>query len=214
MSNVETQCPRLVRYFRNLRGGSQPILAAASDGLIYVVKFADNQQGEYLSFNECMGAELYRACGLPVAPWKLLQVADTFLDQNPSCWSETPNGRRKPAPGMCFGSRFLGDGSRLYEILPGSYFQRVTNATDFWFAWLLDVGANHTDNRQAIFREEAFSHLQAVFIDFGHMFGGASGGDPFRSIRQSQYRDARIYSRVSLRFLVTLSKNLDSLVVS
>jgi hypothetical protein len=107
------------RYIRNLRGGSQPILAQASDGLLYVVKFTNNIQGANLPFNESIGTELYRACKLRVPAWKPVLVTDSFLDQNPDCWMQTPKGRLRPDSGLCFGSRFLGgDGIRLLEVLP------------------------------------------------------------------------------------------------
>lgn len=202
----------VTRYIRSLRGGSQPILAEASDGNMYVVKFMKSLQGPHLLFNEGMGTELYRSCGLPVAPWTVLQVSDRFLDQNPGCWSETVEGRQRPAAGLCFGSRFLDPGgTSLYEVLPGSYFQRVRNARDFWVGWVLDVCADHSDSRQAIFCEEASGHLESVFIDFGHMFGGASGGELNRPFRTSRYRDERIYPHVTSRFLLTLRRILGNL---
>lgn len=205
----------VTRYIRSLRGGSQPILAEANDGNLYVVKFADNIQGPHLPFNESMGTELYRACGLPVSPWKALEITDSFLDRNPACWWQTQQGRLRPLAGVSFGSRFLsGQSARLFEILPGSYFERVRNATDFWLAWTLDVCADHSDVRQAIFREELSGQLGAVFIDFGHMFGGATGRDPFRHVLASRYRDGRVYSRMKPRFLLTVRKILDTLDVN
>ena len=202
----------VTRYLRSLRGGSQPILAEANDGNIYVVKFTDNLQGPQLPFNESMGTELYRACGLRVAPWKVLQITESFLDRNPASWSETPQGRRRPAAGLCFGSRFLGgQSSRLFEIMPESYFQRAKNASDFWLAWMLDVCANHSDARQAIFCEEPSGQLEAVFIDFGHMFGGATGRDPFRHFRTSRYLDERIYPCIKPEFLLTIRRIVDTL---
>lgn len=214
MSSLSKPFALVTRYIRSLRGGSQPVLAEASDGNVYVVKFTDNLQGPHLPFNECMGTELYRACGLPVAPWKTLQVTDSFLDQTPACWFETPEGRQRPAPGLCFASRFLGGGgTRLFEILPGSYFQRVTNAADFWLAQVLDVCARHSDSRQAIFCEGLSERLYAVFIDFGHMFAGATGSDENPHTQASWYRDERIYPHVSPRFLLTLRRILDSVDV-
>src|ERR1039457_415092 len=121
MPALERSFSRVTRYIRNFHGGSQPILAQASDGLQYVVKFNNNLQGPNVPFNESVGSELYRACGLAVPSWKPLLVSDTFLDQNPDCWMQTPEGRLRPASGLCFGSRFLGaEGTRLLEILPGS----------------------------------------------------------------------------------------------
>ncbi len=212
MPALGTQSTLVTHYIRSLRGGSQPILAEASDGNIYVVKFAGNLQGPHLPFNDSMGTELYRACGLPTTPWKALKVCNSFLDRNPACWLETPEGRRKPTAGLCLGSRFLGDqGTTLFEVLPGSYFQRVENAADFWLAWLVDVCTNHSDARQAIFCEKPSRQLAAVFIDFGYMFGGGTGTDPFRDSRQSRYRDRRIYPRINSGALRTLRKTVNTM---
>jgi hypothetical protein len=203
--------PFVTHYVRNLRGGSQPILAWASDGLLYVVKFANNLQGPNLLFNESAGSELYRACGLPVPEWRPLAVSDSILDKNPDCWMETPEGRLRPASGLCFGSRFLGEnGKRILEILPGSMFKRVRNQISFWQAWLIDVCAEHVDNRQAIFVEDAEGWLEAHFIDHGHLFGGPKA-DLKRNFGASRYLDPRIYGQVSSEALLSFQDVLQAL---
>lgn len=213
MTGLSEDFAVVTRYIRNLRGGSQPILAEASDGLLYVIKFRNNLQGPNLTFNEAMGAELYRACGFPVAPWKPLLVSDAFLDQNPACWLQTPEGALRPASGVCFGSCFLGgDGVRLFEILPGSYFQRVQNRRDFWVSWLVDICAQHADNRQAIFEEGITGKLNAVFIDHGHMFGGPKG-DQNPHFKASRCLDARIYDDKAASFVLTRAELGDKLRV-
>jgi hypothetical protein len=200
-------------FIRKLCGGSQPILVQASDGHLYVVKFANNLQGQNLLFNEAIGSELYAACQMPVVPWKPILVTDQFIDQNRTCWMETPEGRLRPESGLCFGSRYLGeDGARLFEILPGSSFKRIQNLEDFWLAWMLDICAGHTDNRQAIFEQEDEGNLKAVFIDHGHMFSGPNG-DQRRHFRTSAYLDMRIYEPISALFRMTLARkafNLNS----
>jgi len=184
-------------HIRKLRGGSQPILVQASDGQYYVVKFVNNPQGANVLFNESMGTELYRACKLPVPSWKPLMVTDSSLDSNPACWIETVEGRLRPKSGLCFGSEFLGGGrKRLLEILPGTSFKRVHDRTNFWLAWLLDICAEHADNRQAVFVEDAGGWLDAFFIDHGHLLGGPEGRRQV-PIRASRYLDPRIYSDVS-----------------
>ena len=204
--------PAFVTHFvRNLRGGSQPILARASDGFLYVVKFANNLQGPNLLFNEGAGSELYHACGLPVPKWRPLVVSDSFLDKNPECWMQTPEGHLRPASGLCFGSRFLGgNGKRILEILPGSMFKRVRNQMSFWLAWLIDVFAEHVDNRQAIFEEGADGWLDAYFIDHGHLFGGPNA-DSKRHFRASRYLDRRIYGQVSSETLLDFQNVLHAL---
>ena len=196
-----------------MRGGSQPILAQAGDGLLYIVKFNNNLQGANLPFNESIGAELYQAAGLAAPSWKPMRVTNTFLDRNPDCWIQTPEGRLRPESGLCFGSRFLGgEGIRLQEILPGTYLKRVSNQQDFWLAWLIDICAGHADNRQAIFRETAQGDLNAFFFDNGHLFGGPTG-ELRPHFMASRYLDSRMYQNVSSQYLKGLKKAVTALDV-
>jgi len=196
----------LTLFVCKLRGESQAVLGGASDGQLYIVKFANNLQGPNLMFNEAMGTELYCLFGLPVPDWRPLLVTDSFLDQNPGCWMETAEGRLRPRSGMCFGSRFLGGGGmRLFEILPGTSFQRVRNRERFWLAWLIDICAGHADNRQAIFLEDAQGQLNTFFIDHGHMFGGPKGDQPAQ-LKAPPYLDTRAYPRVSSEHILSLQE--------
>jgi len=196
----------VTRHIQKLRGGSQPILAEASDGRLYVVKFANNLQGANLLFNESMGSELYRACKLPGPAWKPLQVSDFFIEQNPNCWMETEKGSLRPEAGWCFGSQYLGEGGgRLLEILPGSSFSRVQNHNSFWLAWLIDICAGHVDNRQAVFQEDVKGQLQAYFVDHGHLFGGPKGEQRMH-FQASRYLDPRIYQSVSSQHLLNFRR--------
>jgi hypothetical protein len=196
----------LTRHIKNFRGSSQPILAEASDGLLYIVKFTNNVQGANVCFNEGVGNELYRAFGLTVPSWKPLLITDSFLDQNPGCWMQTPEGRLRPESDLCFGSRFLGcDGERLLEILPGTSIKRVRNIDTFWLAWMIDICAEHADNRQALFLEDSQRILEAFFIDHGHLFGGPNGEfEPH--LVAPRYLDPRIYQSVSSEYLLNLKK--------
>jgi hypothetical protein len=203
----------ITRYIRNLRGGSQPILAQASDGLFYVVKFINNLQGANLLFNEGIGSELYRACGLAVPSWKPLMVTEDFIDKTQDCWIQTPEGRLRPSSGLCFGSRFLGgDGIRLLEILPGTSLKRVRNHLDFWLAWLIDICAGHADNRQALFLEDGAGGMDAFFVDYGHFFGGPKG-ELHPHFMVSRYLDPRIYHGVCSQQLLDFQKVVQSLDV-
>jgi hypothetical protein len=202
---------QVTRFIRVLRGGSQPILVEASNGLLYVAKFLNNLQGPNVLFNEKIGNELYRACGLLVPSTTELLVTDSFLDQNRSCWFQTPKGLVRPNSGLCLGSRYLGtDGARLLEILPGNFHQRVRNRLSFWLAWLIDVCAEHTDNRQALFMKGTDGGLNAFFIDHGHLFGGADGRHS-RGFLASRYLDKRIYPVVSSNELIAIRNVVQSL---
>jgi hypothetical protein len=190
----QVECVEARGFVRKLRGGSQPVLLEASDGLLYVVKFQNNFQGSNLLFNEAIGTELFRLAGLPCPEWRLVAVSPGFLAQNPECWLQSERGLVRPHAGLCFGSRFLEWGeNRVFEILAGGYFSRVRERRNFWTAWVLDVLGEHTDNRQALFVEGASRWLDAYFIDHGHLLGGARGtGVPY--YRASRYIDPRIYS--------------------
>ncbi len=206
-------CLYVTHYLRNMRGGSQPILAQAGNGQLYVVKFNNNLQGPNLPFNESIGTELYRAFGFNAPSWKPMRVTNTFLDRNPDCWIQTPEGRLRPEAGMCFGSQYLGGkGIALQEILPGSSLNRVNNRQDFWLAWLVDICAGHADNRQAVFRETARDGLSAFFFDNGHLFGGPTG-ELQPHFMASRYLDSRMYLNVSSQYLLNLKKIASSLDV-
>jgi hypothetical protein len=198
----------VAHHVRNLRGGSQSVLVQASDGFHYVAKFSNNLQGPNLPFNESMGSELFKSCGLTGPKWRPLLVTDRFIDQNPDCWPQTPAGRLRPSAGLCFGSRFLGGaGIRLLEILPGSSFRRVHNRTNFWLAWLVDICAVHTDNRQAVFVERQDRRLEAHFVDHSHLFGGPNGNEE-RHFKVSKYLDSRVYENVSSDYLAGFQATL------
>lgn len=189
---------RITNYLCRLRGGSQPILVRASDDNLYVVKFFANPQGKNLLFNEAAGSELFKTMRLPVPEWKPLRLTKAFLEANREILrANSGPGSMQQCEGMCFGSRYMGgDEHSLLEILPGSSFKRVRNLESFLLAWMLDVAAGHTDNRQALFLREETGRLKAVFIDHGNMFGGASGSFT-PPAKASAYLDKRIYPQIS-----------------
>lgn len=187
----------LRNYVRNLRGGSQPILAEASDGYLYVVKFMNNPQGQNVPFNESMGMELYRLAGLPVPLWRPLFLTAAFIAKNPGCAIQTRDCDLRSTTVFCFGSRYLGtDDKSPFEILPGSRFGQIRNRGMFWLAWLLDVCACHSDNRQCIFDRSTDGTYGTHFIDHGCMFGGPNGDQKGHHIAP-RYLDRRIYEDLS-----------------
>lgn len=197
----------LVRFVRKLRGHSQPILAEASDGLLYVVKFVNNPLGPNLLFNETVGTELYRLSQLPVPCSRPLIATSSFIDTNPASWIETPEGALRPQPGLCFGSKFLGGKDvQLFEMLPLSFHERVRNRDLFWLAWLVDICASHADHRQAIFQGQVDRKLDAVFIDHGGMFGGPKG-EMRPPLETSRYLDRRLYAGVNSRHVRELARS-------
>lgn len=213
MVTSEWRAVYLTKFIRRLRGGSQAILAEASDGLCYVVKFSNNPQGPNLLFNESVGTELYGALGLDVPAWRPVEVRGSFLRQYPECWIQMEEGVKEPESGVCFASRYLGGPDvSLYEILPSNRFNAVQNLRDFWLAWLIDICAEHADNRQAIYRREAGGCLRAVFVDHGYLFGGPSGEKRSHFVT-SRYLDSRVYLPLgssSLLLLQNAVHNIDA----
>jgi hypothetical protein len=163
------------KYIRKMKGGSQSILVRANDGRHYVVKMTDNPGGPNLLANEHMGSHVAKAVGLPVAEAKGICLSDSFIDSHPDLWFELPSGVRRPTKGVHFGSLFVGQTSgpdRPTEYISPSRVSMITNREAFLGMYLLDVWANHQDNRQAIFRRSSTNAQEVCFIDHGHMFGG------------------------------------------
>lgn len=207
---------QVVRFVRRLPGKSQPILVEGIDGNHYVLKFGNNPVGPNVSFNEAAGTSLFRGSGLSVPSWERLYISKSFLDRNRACWLVGPNGRVRPEPGLCFGTRFIVQHhAHVYEILPASYHARIQNRQSFWLSWILDVCCGHTSHREAIFVQRRGGLLEAVFLDSGEVFGGSHGeGDP--SPWASTYCDVRIYPRIhedelKAFFQVLHSLNVESL---
>jgi hypothetical protein len=158
-----------------MRGGSQSILVRANDGKHYVVKMAGNPIGSNLLANEHMGSLIAKAVGLPVVEPKGIFFSDSFIDSHPDLWFELPSGVRRPEKGVHFGSPFIGQTSgadRPTEYISPSRINRITNREAFLGMYVLDVWANHQDNRQAIFQRSSGNTQEVCFIDHGHMFGG------------------------------------------
>jgi hypothetical protein len=163
------------KYIRKMKGGSQSILVRANDGKHYVVKMADNPIGPNVLANEFMGSSIAKAAGLPVAEAKGIVISDSFIESHPDLWFELQSGKRRPNKGVHFASLLVGQTSgteRPFEYVSPSRVHLVTNREAFLGMYILDIWANHQDNRQAVFRRRPDNTLEAFFIDHGHMFGG------------------------------------------
>jgi hypothetical protein len=163
------------KYIRKMKGGSQSILVRANDGKHYVVKMTDNPIGSNVLANESMGSSIAKAVGLPVAEAKGIVISDSFIDSHPDLWFKLPSGTRRPKKGVHFGSQLVGQTSgaeRPTEYVSPSRVHLITNREAFLGMYILDIWANHQDNRQAVFRRRPDNTQEAFFIDHGHMFGG------------------------------------------
>jgi hypothetical protein len=211
----------VVEFIRKLRGGSSPIVVRASDGYYYVVKFGNNPQDPNVLFNEALGSEVYRGCGLPTADWCPVWVPGSFIQRNYRCRMSMAYGWRKPTAGWCFGSKVLTvDPGCLYDFLPPRDYAHIANRWDFWTAWVLDVLCGHTDHRQALFMKLRSGLFQAFFIDHGHLFGGPDGLlmdshslEPSQYLRP-RYLDPAIYAQQAQRDVDNIVKTIQHLDVA
>jgi HipA-like protein len=213
------------KYIRKMKGGSQSILLRANDGRHYVVKMTDNPIGPNLLANEHIGSHVAKAVGLPVAEAKGICLSDSFIDSHPDLWFELPSGVCRPTKGMHFGSLFVGQTSgpdRPTEYISPSRVSMITNREMFLGMYLLDVWANHQDNRQAIFRRSSTNSQEVCFIDHGHMFGGpkwnfkenpASALHLERAVYNDLWQDEQVASWIS-RFQTIIPGVLTSTVPS
>jgi hypothetical protein len=186
---------------RCLPNRAQSVLVRASDGNTYGVKMLGNTRGPNVLANEALGAELARHLGLTVPRWRSIEMSDEFLDRNNLCWFKTSSEHFRPIAGLHFASPIIGQdaSTAVYEVLPGEWISRVDNREDFVGMLLLDIWANHTDNRQSVFtRDLATQKLTAIFVDNGHMFGGPSGQEVYRR-GSAMYLDRRVYEGLDMK---------------
>lgn len=193
-----TDSPRAEFFFRKMNGGSQASLVSASDGNFYVLKSRESPQGPNVVFNEGFGSVLAEYLGLPTPLWAPVEVDSKFLAENPTFGFEAGKAARVPAPGLYFGSRFVfapTDGD-MYETVPHGWVDRINDPTLFLRMLLLDLWAENTDRRQALFIESSPRRtLDVVFFDHGHMFGGPYGRKVQRNVEVCLYRHRRVYER-------------------
>jgi len=168
-----------VEFIRKMRGGAQSILVRCDDSKYYVVKMLCNPQGPNVLGNEYLGSRLATELGLPVPCSIGVQISKTFLESRPEAWFETVSGCEIPNAGLHFGSRYLGSPygeCRPSDYLSPSRISTVSNRSDFLGVLVFDVWANNQDSRQAIFLGNSTDRfLKAIFVDYGHMFGGPAG---------------------------------------
>jgi hypothetical protein len=167
-----------IKFIREMRGSSQPVLLQCTDEHHYVVKMRANPQGPNTLANEFLGGAVAGAAGLPVPRSSLIYLSDAFIDDNPGLWFQTNSGTRRPDAGVHYGSTFVGELSgpnRPTDYISRSRVDEITNRTSFLGMYIMDVWANHQDSRQAILLGNAADRMKkAFFIDHGHMFGGPS----------------------------------------
>lgn len=189
--------PVAVTHVSKLNGSSQPSIVMTTGATLYVVKFWEftgkrtDERGHRIR-----GDVAHR----PANPqWAPILFTDELIDKNPQLWHRNRSTSKgiRPEAGPHFGSSSrltLSEGeNHTYELIPGSWIDRVSNREDFVGALLLDLWTNNCDRCQCVFLSETgSSSLRAVFIDNDHMFGGHFGNEK-TCPRRVMVPDARFY---------------------
>jgi hypothetical protein len=161
----KTESVRALRLTRKMRGRTQAHLIVADDGCTYVVKFAANRNGGRRALvNEFLGSVILTGLGIATPRPALVEIGDDCV-----------SAEFLPPGGTHFGSRYPGDGAiSVYDFLPNSLVQKVSNREDFVGALVFDLWCSNTDSRQAIFfRDRVRQGFMAEMIDNGSLFGGS-----------------------------------------
>jgi hypothetical protein len=141
------------RLIRKMRGGAQAHLVEASDRHFYVVKFHNNPQHRRILVNEWVASTFLHYLGIAAPEVAMVEVTDSFLEQNPDVYLQLGRQRLAVPAGWHFGSRFPGDPARtvVYDYLPDTLLDKVENLPDFRAVLAFDKWIANADARQAIF---------------------------------------------------------------
>lgn len=192
---------RSVEFIRKMRGASQPYLLGCENRRSYVVKFRNNPQHVRVLANEMVASRLALLVGLPVPEPAFIDVPSDLIEGTPQLEFEVGNHRERCAPGLQFGSRFLGTPgpSLVVDFLPDRLLRRVGNlAATFLGAFILDKWTCNCDGRQVIFyrsEDQEDSLYSAWLIDHGFCFNDGEWNFPDSPIR-SLYPRRLVYESV------------------
>jgi hypothetical protein len=172
---------------RKMRGGAQSPLIAGEDGEFYVVKFTNNPQHRRILVNEWLANAFLRYLQIHVPQTALIQVSESFLDQNPDVYFSLGSRKVRPQPGMHFGSKMSVNPEKVavFDFLPEKLLEKVENRVEFLGALVFDKWVGNADSRQAVFfraRAKTWTPLKgdaparigffAQMIDHGFAFNG------------------------------------------
>jgi len=170
-------------------------MLTASDGHVYVVKFANNPQSLRVLANEWLACSIGRAVGLTIPEPAILDVPAKLVESSPSLVIQLSNLTLKCSHGLAFGSRFI-SGDEVFDYLPESIFPHIENLQEFAGVLALDKWLCNCDGRQAIFcRGERKRKFHAHFIDFGYCFNAGEWSFPDTPLRGVHARHA-VYQHV------------------
>jgi hypothetical protein len=183
-------CISAIQHVRRLRGGSQPQLLRASDGLYYVTKFQNNPQHVRVLANEMLATRLGKLLGLPVPSVASIEVCGWLIENTNELRLDIAGIRTAFKAGLHLGSAYAADPieGQLFDYLPEGLLQQVTNLEDFARVIVLDKWTCNADGRQAVFSREAKrgARYRATFIDQGYCFNAGEWNFPDFPLRAEE----------------------------
>ena len=193
-------CISAVQHVRRLRGGSQSQLLRASDGLYYVTKFQNNPQHVRVLTNEMLATRLGELLKLPVPRVSPIEVCGWLIEHTHELRIDMAGLQTPFKPGVHLGSAYVVDPmeGRLFDYLPESLLQQVTNIEDFARVIVLDKWTCNADGRQAVFSRQAKRRgtYKATFIDQGYCFNAGEWNFPDYPLRGVYGRNC-VYNHVT-----------------
>jgi len=190
-----------VQAIRKIIGsGSEPQLMLGADRNLWVVKFQNNPQHIRVLANEMIATRLAAAIGLTVPECDVIEVSPWLIENSPDMYYQRrPNHGARYAPGLQFGSRFVGGlmPGQAVDYLLDEQLDEVRNLGEFAGILAFDKWAGNCDGRQAVFTRRARErrHL-ANFIDHGFCFAAGDWNFPDAPLRGIFARN-RVYAKVT-----------------
>ena len=189
-----------VQAIRKMRGGAQSQLMLGADGNLWVVKFQNNPQHVRVLANELIATRLAAAIGLTVPATDIVEVTPWLVANTAGMHYELGQGQRaRYAPGLHFGSRFVGGlmPGQAVDYLPDQQLDEVRNLEEFAGILALDKWTGNCNGRQAVFtRKPRERKYRANFIDQGFCFNAGEwtfSDSPLRGV----YARNRVYTRIT-----------------
>lgn len=183
-----------------MRGGAQSHLMLGADHNLWVVKFQNNPQHLRVLANELIVSRLAEVAGLPVPKSDIVEVTPWLATNSIDLDLEFGRGRRERcAPGLHFGSRFVGGliPGETVDYLPEPQLQECLNLHEFPGILALDKWTSNCNGRQSVFtRKPRGKRYRATFIDHGFCFNAGEWSFPDSPLRGVYARNTP-YARVT-----------------
>jgi hypothetical protein len=170
-----------------------------ADGNVYVVKFQNNPQHVRVLANELLATRLAAAAGLTAPHAELVEVSEWLIANTPELEMDFGRRRERCAPGLQFGSRFVGGlmPGQVVDFLPEDQLGELKNAGEFAGILALDKWTGNANGRQAVFtRKQRERRYKAVFIDYGYCFHAGEWKFEDTPLRGVYYRNS-VYGGVT-----------------